>query len=585
MPAGGSSRRGNNSWTSPTTTLAVRTRPPSIRSSHGLFALEWFVNGLLLLTLFGVVAIILDFSAVGSSTPTPVLSLSPTTGTSGTVVAVTGTGFGHTVVQLTWDGSPSGLPSVQANGNGTFHTKVVVPVDVTIGTHSVAATSVPTTSVSNKPTPRSASAAAIFTTVSALSVSTTTMATPAATATSTATPSPSPSPIPTATPSPSPTLSPSTPLFGTLLTDPSRATLEYAAGVRVTQLELGWDAYEPQDGVFSSTYASAAKQRLAAMRSAGMLVVLGVGLQYPPSWVYSYANSRYVDQYGVASGLNLTWNQTLRQKAAAYIARVLADLGPANFSAVRIGSGAFVETFYPDEWDGKNGNAYWAYDANGQAGSPYPGWKPGEKTYNGAPFTTTQVNEWYEWYIRSLVSGVNWQIALYRQLGFTGFVHLLMPGQGVRPSDYASAINGYLSGAGDASHTVGRGAAWHRVVELLTDRTKVVAYVSSLADGSGGNDLCQSTDSSVPISDTRVNNWSAARWVSYNANRFGMAKNGENPGPSDTNSYGKAMMQAMADQAVSCGMQGAFWAHDSNLYATGSGVSLSDYSAIIATQK
>src|SRR4051794_30194717 len=63
----------------------------------------------------------------------------------------------------------------------------------------------------------------------------------------------SPTPIPTTTaptPTPAPVSAPTGHyLFGTLLTDSSKAAQEYAAGVRVAHLELGWDAYEPQDGV------------------------------------------------------------------------------------------------------------------------------------------------------------------------------------------------------------------------------------------------------------------------------------------------------------------------------------------------
>src|SRR5207248_9244515 len=115
---------------------------------------------------------------------------------------------------------------------------------------------------------------------------------------------PTPSLTPTASPTPSSTATAtavSTPtagtsyLFGTLLTDQTKATQEYTANVRVVALELGWDNYEPQDGVFSASYATWAKQKLQAFQAAGMKVVLGVGLQYPPAWVYSYPNSRYVD--------------------------------------------------------------------------------------------------------------------------------------------------------------------------------------------------------------------------------------------------------------------------------------------------
>jgi len=346
----------------------------------------------------------------------------------------------------------------------------------------------------------------------------------------------------------------------------------------VVHLELNWGAYEPADGAFSSSYASDARNRLGAMRAAGMKVVLGLGLQYPPSWVFNYPNSRYVDQYGnTANVVNLTWNSTLRQKADAYLARVNADLGLNSFWAVRVGSGGNVETLYPDE---AGRNAYWGYDANAQASSPLPGWKPGQTTLNGSPVTTTQVAAWYDWYLNSLVDGVNWQIAAYKALGFTGFLQVLMPGVGSRPSEYNAAIAGYLGGAGDGNQTMGRGAVWDRVLAKIAVKTGVVAYVSSMADGSGGNDLCTSSDSNVSPTSTTVLNWSATRWISYNADRYGLPKMGENPGSSDTNSYGLTMLQSAAAQMQSCGFQGLMWAHDFNLYDGVSGISLAD-SAVI----
>jgi hypothetical protein len=358
-----------------------------------------------------------------------------------------------------------------------------------------------------------------------------------------------------------------------------RAAAEYAAGVRVVHLELNWGAYEPADGAFSSSYASDARNRLAAMRAAGMKVVLGLGLQYPPSWVFNYPNSRYVDQYGnTANVVNLTWNSTLRQKADAYLARVNADLGLSSFWAVRVGSGGNVETLYPDE---SGRNAYWAYNANAQAGSPFPGWRPGQTSWNGQPFTTAQVGQWYDWYLGSLVDGVNWQLDGYRRLGFTGYLQVLMPGVGSRPSEYNAAIAGYLGGTGDGLHTMGRGAVWDRLLARISDRTHVVAYVSSVADGSGGNDLCSTSDATVSSTSSAVLGWSATRWISYNATKYGLAKNGENPGRGDTNSYGLTMLQSAAAQMQSCGFQGLMWAHDFNLYDGVSGVSLADYAAVL----
>jgi len=381
-------------------------------------------------------------------------------------------------------------------------------------------------------------------------------------------------------------------VFGTLNTAATNASAEAAAGVNSAEVEVGWDLYEPQDGVFDSNYAAAVKQKVQAFKAVGDKVILGLDLHYPPSWVFSYPNSKLIDQYGgTADEVNLVFNQTLRNKAAALINRINQDVGLNNFYAIRITSGGDAEAMYPPEdADGAHANAYWAYDANAQGGAnlpptipvnPFPGWKPGQKTYAGQPFTTSNVQQWYSWYLKALVDEANSQIQTYKSLGYGGYFYVLTPGLGSRPDEYQTAIANYLNGTGDANATMGRGAAWDKWYAALPDRTNVIAYVSSLADWSGSpaNNVCQPADSSVGITDPQIDSWSAARWISYLAGRYNMPKTGENPGGGTD--YGFTMMQVAAQQMQSCGMQGMYWAHDADLYSPGT-VTLQDYATVIA---
>ncbi|HLG70905.1 MAG TPA: hypothetical protein VK009_10820 [Chloroflexota bacterium] len=380
-------------------------------------------------------------------------------------------------------------------------------------------------------------------------------------------------------------------LFGTLGTLTSQAGAEHSSGVGVAELDLGWSLYEPEDGVFDPGYAASIKQKLQAFQAAGMRVVLGPGLYYPPSWVFTYPGSRYVNQYGDQSGmLNLTFNALLRTRAELYLDHVRQDLGLQNFWAVRIGAGGDPEINYPAETINGHSNSYWAFDAAAQSGSglpgsiptsPMPGWKPGDATYQGQPVTTAQVQKWYDWYLGALVDTVNWQVATFNKLGYGGYKQLVMAGLGSRPDEYATAISQRLNGAGDPNLTMGRGAVWNKVMDGLADRSTTMAYVSSMADGSAGDNVCQPSDSSVSVSDPQVDYWSAARWISYNANRYSMAKMGENPGSPAPN-YGPVMMQHAASQMQGCGMQGFMWAHDQDLYTSGSGATLQQYAAVIA---
>jgi hypothetical protein len=504
-------------------------------------------------------------------------------GVAGGQLSVTGQGFlQREWNQLRWDDSADGMPTERTTSDGQLSATITIPTTTLPGDHSVSAVSQENGSTQNngggkKSSGTTASGGSV--TVEETLANVTVSVTSAPTSAPTPVVTPAPTPVVTPTPTPSATY-----LFGTLLTDPSRSAQEYAAGVRVVELELGWDNYEPQDGVFNGTYVSQMRQRLATMRAAGLKVVLGAGLQYPPSWAYSYPNSRYVNQFGGTSReLNLTFNATLRAKAQQYLARLQADFDLNSFWAVRVGAGGNGETLYPaDNGDGINTNAYWAFDPTAQASSPFPGWEPGQTTYAGRSFTTTDVRTWYDWYVGSLVNGVDWQLTTYRNLGFTGFLQVLLPGQGTRPLDYEKAIAGYLNGAGDGNRTMSRGAAWDRVIAKIHDKRNVVAYVSSLADGSGSDDVCESTDASVALTAPEIGLWSAARWVSYLANQYGLPKNGENPGPSDTNSYGTTMLGQAVAQMKACGFQGLMWAHDPDLYSSTSGISLADYSKVIS---
>jgi hypothetical protein len=194
----------------------------------------------------------------------------------------------------------------------------------------------------------------------------------------------------------------------------------------------------------------------------------------------------------------------------------------------------------------------------------------------------SDVERWYAWYLGALVDEVSWQVQTYKSVGYTGYLYVLTPGLGSRPAEYQVAINNYLSGLGDGNATMGRAAAWDKLYAALPDKKNVVAYVSSLADWSGNpaNNLCQTSDSAVGITDPQIDSWSAARWISYIAARYGMSRAGENPGAGSN--YGRTMMQVAAQQAQACSMQGMLWAHDSNLYDPNSGVTLQDYATVIA---
>jgi hypothetical protein len=291
-------------------------------------------------------------------------------------------------------------------------------------------------------------------------------------------------------------------------------------------------------------------------------------LHFTPAWVSALAGSHYVDQYGrVSDEVDFVFNSTVRTLAQFYIAHLSTIIPFSSLWAVRITSGGNAEMLFP------GGGSYWAFDAAAQNGAempadmarnPFPGWRPGT-----AGLSATQVDTWANWYISALDNVAAWQANTMKVLGFDGFYQFLTPGLGALPVVYSYYVNANLPDS-----IVGLGAVWDRFYRGLAIRHNAVAYVSSMADGSGGNSGCAASDATVALDSTQALSWSAARWISRIADVNGLLKAGENPGyiasPEFQSNYVDTSANGMAaitmQQAHSCKMQAVYWAHDDQLW-------------------
>jgi F5/8 type C domain/Beta-galactosidase len=359
-------------------------------------------------------------------------------------------------------------------------------------------------------------------------------------------------------------------LFGTLDTQPSTVAAEAGSSdVSVAMFEFDWASFEPSPGVFSSSYVASMEGLLQAYQAAGMKVTLGLGLEDPPSWVFSLPDATYVNQFGGQSNeANFVFSAAVRQAAAGYLDQIAADIPLSNFWAIRLTSGGDEEMLYPGD------GAYWAFDnaaltgnglAPGMTPNPDPNWTP------GAPgLSQAQIDAWVNWYVGGLDNVTNWQMQTLTGLGFNGYYETVTPGSGTRPDALARDELFNLADYG----TTGMGAVWDRYYAMLPDKTNVIAYISSVADNSGGNDDCQPGDTSMPLTSPAMDSWSATRWISAIAHQNGLLIGGENPGygmPAmfdflyrDTSSGG--MMADALSQAQSCGFLVFYWAHDVHLW-------------------
>ena len=358
-------------------------------------------------------------------------------------------------------------------------------------------------------------------------------------------------------------------LYGTLDTKTDTAATEAGAGVRMAMLEVYWDRFEPAQNVVSQAYAAEVEAALRAYQEAGLSVTLGLDTAAPPPWVFGLADSYYINQHGRQAGEPaFVFSNAVREAAGCFMARVAEVVPFGNFVAARITSGGNGEMLYPD-------NGLWAFSGPALTGrnlpagmtvNPFPRWRPGQ-----AGITQAQLDQWVNWYVGGLVNVTRWAMNEYDRLGFGGYFMPVTPGSGTRPSGLAASAAGYLTG----DDTTAVGAVWHRYYADVPNKNRVIAYVSSVADGSGHDDCTLATDVSVPLSSPDLDSWSATRWITRLSHQYQLAGiAGENPGYGasreldqryvDTSAGG--MMATALRQAKAAGFTAFYWAHDERLW-------------------
>jgi len=155
-------------------------------------------------------------------------------------------------------------------------------------------------------------------------------------------------------------------------------------------------------------------------------------------------------------------------------------------------------------------------------------------------------------------------------LGFTGYYETLTPGSGTRPDDLATTRKTQP----EQRRPTGVGAVWNLYYNQLPDKTKVIAYISSVADQSGGNDSCQSADTTLPLTSTAMDFLVRHPLDHPHRRRQRPADRRGNPGyglPASletfyTNTTSAGMMATALRQASSCGFTVFYWAHDIHLW-------------------
>jgi hypothetical protein len=379
-----------------------------------------------------------------------------------------------------------------------------------------------------------------------------------------------------APPPSSATTAPATPhLYGTLQSDTARAAAHMKVGIRVATVGLSWNRFEPVEGRIDAAYVAQCKQKLADFRAAGMRVVLGLGLQYPPHWIFTDPNSRFVNQFGRAyddpksgaNGVNAIFNQALRDKQARYVSHIFSELG-TDFYAVRLGWGYYGELGYPTSRWHDQSNCFWAYDAIAQGRAPglpqgilscpVPGWTPGTPSPEHAA-----ARQFVDWYLNALLNYQSWQIHTVRG-SYDGNLLMLYPSWGMRPGQLKSLIAHDLK---TTTTEVQPGLDFERLVGAIED-PKVIVYSTWIdSNPTFGNDA---SPSPAP--------WCPIHYLAYLAqhHRPTLQVWGENTGRGNAKA-----MQLSFQRMNDYGLMGLVWAFEPDLYS-GKYATIKDYARLIS---
>ena len=408
------------------------------------------------------------------------------------------------------------------------------------------------------------------------------------------------------------------PAFGVLGSScaPDRVAALRGAGVTTAMTEMQWAQAEPAPGVVDGRYLASVRARIDACAAGGLRVVLGLGLQNPPTWVLELPGATFRDQEGRTSSqgeADLVFSAAAREAATDYLRDVAGRVGFEDVAAVRLAG----ELGYPSPEPGTAGTAFWAFGPAAQGGpgraagvdpSPMPGWLPGSPTWQDVRVTTDDVDRWYDWYTGSLADSIVWLADALRGVGYTGDFHVPLAGRGVLPADRQEAVDGLLDGRADPDGALGKGDDYPAQFGVFADLdakaraqsppSRLLIDFTSLDDDSAvraramnpPQDTCRPDDTTASLTAAGLDRGATQRWTVALAHEAGLGVVAENPGPPDSdNTGGTAQSDGVADQMVQagryardCRLEAWYLAFEDQLFEPGSGVDVAAYGRVIA---
>ncbi|WP_433800221.1 beta-galactosidase [Actinomycetospora sp. CA-084318] len=381
-------------------------------------------------------------------------------------------------------------------------------------------------------------------------------------------------------------------------------------GIDVAVVEAHWDRLEPASGAVDTGYADGLRATVQRCLDAGVRVVLGSGLQYPPAWVRALPDAAVRDQAGrtpTNGSVDTVFSAAVAAAADGYLRRLVAAVPADNLVGIRVGTSTAGELGHPGpDASGAAFDSWWAFGpapqhgqglAPGQVPSPLPDWIPGQRTWQGRAVTPDDARAWFDWYSGAVVRAVADRARSLRAAGYGGPVHVPAAGRGVLPAALDAAVAVVLD-------TAVRDGALRRGLDYVGDLPALAATVpGAVVDITGLDDAtavrarrlsppqdrCAPGDAGRLLGgDPSLDDWPNQRVTAAAAARAGLPTVGENPGPPGPTTGGTADSDSEADQlryavayARGCGLSAFLFAFEDDLYTDRSGITPADYEAAI----
>ena len=331
--------------------------------------------------------------------------------------------------------------------------------------------------------------------------------------------------------------------------------------VNRVMVSAGWDSIQPRPDVWNTTALTSIRTRVNDLYKQGYDVVLDLGLQYPPAWVFALpGQTRFVNQYGETwqgTGLstavpNAVFNPNVRAAEGRYLARVGQFLANVPLAAVRVGGMLTAELRYPPAATNGHLDAMWFYDPVAQRSAPVKGWKPG----TGTP---AQAAASISYYFGALTGYLVWQMQTVAAAFPGRNQQVLFPSWGLRPGMVDNAVATVMgpSTPKDVLWSIGSGLDWDSQVRAMAGTgIASTVYCTWLDAPSYGN----STAGMSPV-----------RYLKQLADRSGLPTAGENTGRG-----GLPALRATLDAVSDLGLTGTMYMSGRMLDDGSAGLTVTD---------